>query len=357
MPEWGLGRELRQSVATALGPLTSRLPGRRRTAFILSGGGALGAVQVGMLRALVEGGIRPDLVLGCSVGSINGAAFAADPTLRGVARLERIWRRLADGDPELMPGRFIPIAVQLARKGEAVHDAEPLEQLLRAELPVASFEHLTVPFQCVATDVARAEERWFDSGDLVDALMASASLPAVYPSRWIDGVEYMDGGVLNEIHTERAIELGATELYVLHVGHLDKDPRAIQRPFDGALRAVETHRRHRLADDLRRVPPHCTVHRLPAGGVSHVRFDNFGHGPELADLAYRHSAAFLRTGVAPPPDGPDFGDDEQEADGDTAGLDNDVESTPGDASDHDPADESDPDDHEAGPISEYPSTS
>lgn len=263
-----------------------------------------------MLRALVEAGIRPDLVLGCSVGAINGAAFAADPSLRGVARLERIWRRLADGEPELMPGRLIPVAVQLARKGESIHAAEPLEQLLHEELPVATFDELAIEFQCVATNVEKAEERWFTDGDLIEALMASASLPAVYPSRWIDGIEYVDGGVLNEIHTARAVELGMTELYVLHVGHLDRSPRYVGRPFDGAIRAVETHRRFRLADDLRRVPPHCTVHRLPAGGASSLRFDNFGHGPELAELAFRHSRAYLRTGVAPPPDGADYAADD-----------------------------------------------
>lgn len=309
----GLGRALRRSVTDAVRPLSTRLPGRQRTAFVLSGGGSLGAVQVGMLRALVEAGVTPDFILGCSVGSINGAAFAADPTLRGVARLERIWRRLAEGDPDLMPGGFIPLAVQLARKGASIHDASPLEQLLIEELPTTRIEELEIPFQCVATDVEQVAERWFDEGPLVDALMASASLPAVYPARWIDGVEYVDGGVLNEIHTARAVELGATELYVLHVGHLTDRRIGVQRPFDGALRAFWTHRQYRYEDDLRRVPPHCSVHTLPAGGGSSVRFDEFTHGPELAELAYRHSSAYLATGVAPPPDETDFaaGDDSE----------------------------------------------
>ena len=86
-----MGRRLRR----ALDPFLQRATGRRTRAFVLSGGGSLGAVQVGMLRALVEAGIKPDLVIGCSVGAINGAGFAADPTLRGVARMERIWRRMA----------------------------------------------------------------------------------------------------------------------------------------------------------------------------------------------------------------------------------------------------------------------
>ena len=139
-----------------------------------------------MLRALVEPDIQPDLVLGCSVGAINGAGFAADPSLRGVARLERIWRRLAEGNPELMPGGFMPSAVQLARKGDSLHDPSTLETLLDEELPVQDFAELRVPFHCVATDLETAAEHWFDDGPLVPALMASPpfrGLPAARGSR------------------------------------------------------------------------------------------------------------------------------------------------------------------------------
>jgi NTE family protein len=249
-----------------------------------------------MLRALLEADIWPDLILGCSVGSINGAGFAADPSQRGIARLERLWRLLASGDPELMPGGLIPLAVQLARKGESLHDPAPLEKLLTHELPAERFADLRVRFQCVATDLETAAEHWFESGPLVPALMASASLPAVYPSRTIAGRAYIDGGVLNEIHTTRAVELGATELYVLHVGHLDDRALDVQRPFDGALRAYWTHRRFRLEDDLMRVPPYCRIHRLPAGSTPRLRFDDFSRGPELSDLAYVQSAEYLRNG-------------------------------------------------------------
>jgi NTE family protein len=268
-------------------------PGRPKTAFVLSGGGCLGAVQVGMLRALVEADIQPDVIVGCSVGAINGAAFAAEPTLRGVVRLERVWQRLADGDPALMPSGFIPLAVQLARKGESLHDPARLRAMLDRELPVGDFADLRIPFQCVATDLGSASEHWFEDGPLVPAIMASASLPAVYPAMEIDGRRLIDGGVLNEVHTHRAVEWGATELYVLHVGHLNDRPEIVQRPFDGALRAYWTARRYRFEDDLRRVPPHCTVHLLPAGITPRLRFDDFTRGPELAAIAYDETVAFL----------------------------------------------------------------
>ncbi len=282
--------------------LARRALGRERVAFVLSGGGNLGAVQVGMLRALAEAGVRPDLIVGCSVGAINGAAFAAEPDARGVARLDRIWGRIADGDPDLMPSsRFVHPTVQMARRGESIHDQSRLEELLDEELKAKTFKQLQIPFSCVATDVDRAEEVWFDNGRVVPALLASASLPAVYPARSFAGRTLIDGGVLREIHVHRAIEMGATELYVLHVGHLDERPTEIQRPFDGAMRAYWTARRYRFADDMRRIPSHCVVHRMPAGSSPVLRFDDFTRGRELARLAYKASAAFLRTGRAPSP--------------------------------------------------------
>jgi NTE family protein len=107
--------------------------------------------------------------------------------------------------------------------------------------------------------------------------------------------------VLNEVHTARAVELGATELYVLHVGHLEDRALEVQRPFDSAVRAYWTARRFRLEDDIGNIPSHCVVHRLPAGSKPRLRFDDFSQAGELSDLAYQATAEFLRTGRSPSP--------------------------------------------------------
>lgn len=273
----------------------------RRTAFVLSGGGNLGAVHVGMLRALHEAGIEPDLIIGCSVGAINGAGFAAEPNQDGVARLSRIWGRLSDGEPDLMPSRLVHVAAQMARKGQALHDPDVLAQLLDEELAVATFEELAVPFSCVATDIATADEHWFDRGRLVPALLASAALPAVYPAMQIGAREFIDGGVLREIHAHRAVLAGATDLYILHVGHLNDRSADVTRPFDAATRAYWLARQYRMADDLKRIPERCTVHHLTAGCTPRLRFDDFSRGRELEQYAYEASYQLLQTGVAPPP--------------------------------------------------------
>ncbi len=254
-----------------------------------------------MLRALAEAGIEPDIIVGCSVGAINGAGFAAEPDLRGVERLDRIWRRIADREPDLMPSRFMPVLAQMARKGESLHDQDRLAQLLDEELPTKTFSGLQVPFTCVATDVTTASEHWFDAGRLVPALLASAALPVVYPAVEHGERTFVDGGVLNEIHAARAVALGATELYILHVGHLEGRAMQVQRPFDGAVRAYWTARRFRLEEDLRRIPDHCVVHRLPAGSNPRLRFDDFTQAARLVELAYEASSQYLRTGRAPEP--------------------------------------------------------
>lgn len=282
-----------------------RLPGlrrlRARTAFVLSGGGSLGAVHVGMLRALQEAGIEPDLIIGCSVGAINGAAYAAEPNKDGVARLSRIWGRLSDGEPDLMPSRLVHVAAQMARKGEALHDPSVLADLLEEELKASTFEELKVPFSCVATDIKTADEHWFEVGQLIPALLASAALPAVYPAQRIGHGEFIDGGVLREVHAHRAVLAGASDIYILHVGHLNERRAEVTRPFDAATRAYWLARQYRMADDLKRIPGRCNVHHLPAGCQPRLRFDDFSRGRELEEHAYAASTQLLRTGVAPTP--------------------------------------------------------
>lgn len=275
-----------------LGDLTRPVEQQNFTAFVLSGGGNLGAVQVGMLRALVERDIEPDLVVGCSVGAINGAAFAAEPNIRGVHRLERIWSRIADGDPDIMPNRgFLPIAVQMARKGTSIHTQDALEQLLNDELVARSFDELALPFACVAANVDTAGEVWFDSGELVPRLLASAALPGVFPPVTIGDVRYFDGGIVNEVPLRRAVDLGATTIYLLHVGHLDD--RAMDdanRPFDVLAHAYWSMRANRLDDELEQLPDHIELVDLDAGEIPQLRFDDYSQGRELADSAY-HSVS------------------------------------------------------------------
>ena len=265
-------------------------------AFVLSGGGNLGALQIGMIRALLEHDVRPDMVLGCSVGAINGAALAEDPTLAGALRLERLWRAL-DGK-ELMPAGWLPNTVAIARRGEAVHDNHGLRRHLEQSLSARTFAELAVPFQCVATDVAGVREVWFDSGPLIEPILASAALPAVYPAVEIDGVRYLDGAIVNDVPVSRAVELGARTVYVLQVGMFSRPRREPRRPLDVAIQAYWIARHHRFKRELASMPRAVRLHVLPTGETPHMRYNDFTRTSELMSLAYEGSSAYLSDGAS-----------------------------------------------------------
>jgi NTE family protein len=275
--------------------LLSRWTRRKRrpgpVAFVLSGGGNLGALQIGMLRALAERDLRPDLILGCSVGAINGAALAEDPTLAGVARMERLWREL-DG-AELMPGGLLPGAVALARKGEAIHGNEGLRRALETHVRARRFEDLVIPFQCVATDVLGVRETWFASGSLIDPILASCAIPAVYPAVEIDGVRYLDGAIVDEVPMARAVELGAHTLYVLQVSAFSRPRPVPRRPLDVAIQAFWLARHHRFKRELAAMPASVDVHLLPTGPAPEIRYNDFTRVAEMIELAYEASSDYL----------------------------------------------------------------
>jgi NTE family protein len=175
-----------------------------RTAFVLGGGGMLGAAEVGMLGALIEAGIRPDLVVGNSVGAINGAVLAANPTIEQVQALGALWRGIASENT--FGGSLLGRLARLARSRTHIHSPEPLRRQLCVRLP-STFEELEVPFQCVAASIERATARWFDAGALVPAILASCAVPGLLPPVQIDGEHHLDGGLVHSIPLGRAIAL------------------------------------------------------------------------------------------------------------------------------------------------------
>lgn len=186
------------------------------TAFVLAGGGSLGAVQVGMLKALARKGIVADFVIGASVGAINAAYYACAPSVEGIARLERIWARLHSKD--VFP--LSPFNSLLAILGRRDHLVSPtrLQSLIASELPCERIEQTQIPCYIVATDVLAGTEVCIDTGPLGPALLASAAIPAIFPSVAIDERYLMDGGVANNTPISSAVKLGASRIVVLPTG-------------------------------------------------------------------------------------------------------------------------------------------
>jgi NTE family protein len=235
-----------------------------KTAFVLGGGGLLGAHEVGMLRALAEAGITPDIVVGTSIGAVNGAFFAADPTQGGVQRLIELWR--GSNAVSVSAGVTLRRATTLARSGTHLESLELARVRLANALPVDQVEKLRVRFQCVAASVERAAEHWFDHGPLADVVLASCAVPGILPPVKVGDEHYIDGGIVNSIPVARAVALGATSIYVLQVGRLEKPLRPPRWPWEVGLVAFEVARRHRFAHDLQSLPEGVQLHVLPTGG-------------------------------------------------------------------------------------------
>jgi NTE family protein len=233
-------------------------------AFVLGGGGVLGASQVGMLGALVERRVLPDLVLGTSVGALNGALIAADPGAASVDRLADLWSTLSEAG--VFSSSLVSQAARLAKHGTHLHSAAPLRQLIEQHLPVRCIEDLAVPFQCVAANVERAAATWFSEGPIADAVLASAAVPGLLPPVRIGADHYYDGGLVHSIPLGRAVTLGAREIYVLQVGRIERPLQPPRRPWEVGLVAFEIARRHRFTEELAAVPEGVAVHVLPSGG-------------------------------------------------------------------------------------------
>src|SRR5690606_31199955 len=143
------------------------------------------------------------------------------------------------------------------------------------------------------TDVASVTERWFSSGPLVDPILASAALPAVYPAVEIDGVRYLDGAIVDDVPMRRAVELGATTLYVLQVGSYSRPRPEPRRPLDVAVQSYWIARHHRFKRELAALPPHVTAHVLPTGETPVVRYNDFTRSAEMIAQAYAATLDYL----------------------------------------------------------------
>lgn len=256
------------------------------TAFVLGGGGVLGAVEVGMLRALSRAGLTPDLLVATSIGAINGAMVAADPT-QVTDRLVRLWASPEMGE---VYGESIPRQLRRFATRTHLHSPLPLRRLLSRALP-DKFAELAIPLHVCAASIERAAEVWFSDGELLPAVMAAAAVPGLLPPEQIDGEHFVDGAIVNSLPVGRAVELGATLIYVLHVGRLDKPLTPPQRPWEVATTAMEIGRRARFARELAAVPEGVTVHVLPTGDGDE-RDDNPWAYRDAAGLRRRVSAAY-----------------------------------------------------------------
>jgi NTE family protein len=262
------------------------------TAFVLSGGASLGAIQVGMLRALAEHDIRPDVLIGTSVGAVNGAFLASRGSSPAtIDELTELWLSIRRG--QIFPLEPLTGLLGFAGARRNLVPGGSLRRLLDRHVDHERLEELPTPLHVIACDLLTGHEVRLSEGPLVDAVMASSAIPGILPPVDYDGRLLVDGGVLNNTPISHAIECGADEIYVLPTG----GPCALTEPPRGALgmivHATSLMVAHRFADEAARYAGRPGLVVLPPPCPLHVQPMDFGHSEELIARAETDTRAFL----------------------------------------------------------------
>lgn len=269
--------------------------GQKRIGFVLSGGGNLGAVQAGQVRALIEAGVRPDFVVGTSVGAINGAFLAGAPDADGCSALAEMWRTVRRSD--VFPARpFVGLGGFTGRRSHLVPDSG-LRALLRRNLRYRNIEDSPIPLHVVACELRTGEEVLLSKGNAIDAICASAAIPGIFPPVVVDGRVLVDGGIANNAPISHAIELGADTVWVLPCGFACALPDAPRTVAGIALQAISVLVHQRLTVDIRRYHGNHDVRVLPTLCPLSVLPTDFRQSVRLMNEAHDAAATWLAQGM------------------------------------------------------------
>ncbi|MEO7372252.1 MAG: patatin-like phospholipase family protein [Ilumatobacteraceae bacterium] len=262
----------------------------RPLAFVLPGGGALAAYQVGVLDALTAAGLRPDRLIGVSAGAMNAALFAWASDTDGVRRIEQIWADMRRRDLlRLHPGRM---ALALAGRRASFLDNRHGIAFLRKHLGTRLIEHAPIPLTIITTDLATGRPFILESGDVVSAVVASTAFPGVFPPVELAGHTLIDGGVVADVPLDVAADLGMASVILIAVPPLAAGP-APRHPVAVVLRSstwgVEAHGRTIVA----RPPNGLVVTEIPTQASTITTFA-VGSAASTIDDARTFTQAWLR---------------------------------------------------------------
>jgi NTE family protein len=230
--------------------------GPARRTWVLGGGGARGAAQVGVLQALFEAGVEPPSALvGTSVGALNGASIAAYPSLAGTMMLREVW--LSRQAAAVFQAHPLGVIISgLRREHLSVMPQDNVRRLIeRAQslTGVTTFEHLRVPLAVVATDMNAGRPAVFRSGELMPALLASTAIPGLFPAVRISEREHLDGGVVDNTPMNTAVDDGAKDVVAISLmggGEYEKSPANIPELI---ARTLQLSLHHQMLSDYERL--------------------------------------------------------------------------------------------------------
>jgi NTE family protein len=274
-----------------------------KTAFVLSGGASLGAVQVGMLRALYERGVAPHLIVGASVGALNGAFIASRPAnVETAEELATVWRSI--GRFRVFP--LNPVTGFLGFFGARDHliSDNGLREIVQEYLEFPVLEGAPIPLHVVTTDLLSGRELRLSRGDALKAVLASAAIPGVFPAVEWDGRTLIDGGVSNNAPVTDAIELGAERVYVLPTGNACDLPDPPRGAVAILLHAMSLLVMRRLLMEVELLRDRAEMIILPPPCPLTVPPIDFSRADELINRGYEGGRDYLdavESGQAPAP--------------------------------------------------------
>jgi NTE family protein len=257
------------------------------TAFVLSGGGIRGPLQVGALRSLLEHGINPDFFVGTSAGSINSAFMAArGPDLAAIPELEAAWRK---GTKDVVyPGNAFTIAWRALTGEDSAFPSEGMRKLIADNLPagITTFGQLKRPIYLTAADLESRRLYLFGedpAAPLVDAIMASSSIPVYQDPVDYEGLQLVDGGVVACVPCSVAMDKGANIIYAINVAHGTEALPEVHGILRILMRTIDTFIGQSLFNDLKRAAadPAIELHHIHITDFSHLPFNDFDHIDEM----------------------------------------------------------------------------
>jgi NTE family protein len=285
---------VRDHVGRRSNPPASPPPGPA-VALVLSGGSVFGAIQVGQARALLEAGIVPELIVGCSVGALNGVFLACRPDLDRVAELETIWTGLRSSD--VFGVRSVRTLANMAAGKDYLCRPDALRQLIGRFCPVEDLAELPCRFEAVTTDLDSRAPAWWSSGPAVEVLVASAALPGVFPPVVLEGHRHVDGGVLAPVPVGRAVAIGAREIFVCDVSARSR-PR-LPGHLGALATLLEAFNVARFSGEPDPPPAeHQRVTVLPAPQFEGLSMMDFRHTRRLVDESYELAGQALASRAA-----------------------------------------------------------
>lgn len=242
-----------------------------RRALVLSGGGALGALQAGFLCALFRTSYRPSLIIGTSAGALNGAILAFHPDADGTDRLAGMWRNLRDRSLFLFnPAR---VAYQVVSRHLCLANSTFLSKLISQHAPQDDFAATKVPLYITVTNLTKGRKEVLHEGRVSRAVLASTALPGIFCPVEFDGDLYVDGGVLSNLDLDSAVELGADEILAVDLSRCveGRRPGDIVSLWTQALDVVQ---RERVKRDMERLAERARITLVQPGVESALSLGN-----------------------------------------------------------------------------------